>query len=79
MKKKILMFGFLIPLISFVSAHAGDSDGAFDGHGMMGGFCNWGMGFFGGFFMILVIIALVLLIVWLTRQIQAPNKRGKKR
>jgi len=43
-------------------------------YGMMG---NWGYGmnFFGWLFMLLVVIALVLFIVWLIKQIQEPNKR----
>jgi uncharacterized membrane protein len=64
----------------------------FGGFGMMG-IGNWGYGhmmsgFYGGFgtmwlfgwfFMILVIVALVLFIVWMVKQIQQPAGRGSKR
>lgn len=48
--------------------------------GMMGsgnviGNGMWGMGFFGWIFMVLVIVALVLLIIWLIKQIQKPRRR----
>ncbi len=61
-----LITGFLI---SFVSAHAGED---LSGHHDMMNWSSWGwgMGFFGGLFMILVTIALVLLIIWLIKQIQ---------
>ena len=42
----------------------GDMMGNFFGYGM------FGMGFFGWIFMLLVIVALILLIVWLIKQIQ---------
>jgi uncharacterized membrane protein len=50
------------------------------GYGMMGGFygnmmSGFGMGLFGWLFMFLIIIALVLFIVWLIKQIQEPNRR----
>jgi hypothetical protein len=41
------------------------------GMGMMSGFYGgFGMGFFGWLFMILVVVALGLLIIWLIKQIQ---------
>lgn len=46
--------------------------GGMGGYGMMGGF---GMGMFGWLFMGLIITALVLLIVWLIKQIQEPSKK----
>jgi uncharacterized membrane protein len=70
MKKIIFSFIALIFLISFVSAHTGDDD---FGHHMMGGVVGtgmWGMGIFGWIFMILIIVALILLIIWLIKQIQ---------
>ena len=70
-----LITGFLI---SFVSAHTGDDLSAH--HDMMG-WSSWGfgMGLFGWTFMILVVVALVLLIVWLAKQIQEPKrKHGRK-
>ena len=38
--------------------------------GMMSGTYSWGMGIFGWLFSSLILIALVLLIVWLIKQIQ---------
>ena len=74
MKKINLIFfvlTLLISLTSFASAHTGDDD---FGHHMMGnvvyGTGMWSMGIFGWLFMILIIIALVLLIMWLIKQIQ---------
>ena len=43
--------------------------------GMMYGFS--GMWIFGGLFMVLILVALVLLIVWLWNQIQNPRSRRK--
>lgn len=43
------------------------------GGNMMGnyfGYGTYGMGFFGGVFMLLILVALVLLIIWLIKQIQ---------
>ncbi len=47
------------------------------GYGMMG---NWGYGFgamwiFGFIFMALILVALVLFILWLVKQLQADKKR----
>jgi len=71
MNKKIFFGLVLMFLVSFVSAHVDDDD---FGHHMMGnvvyGTGMWGMGIFGWLFMILIIIALVLLIIWLIKQIQ---------
>jgi len=61
----------LLFFVSFASAHTGDDD---FGHHMMGnvvyGTGMWGMGIFGWLFMILIIVALVLLIIWFIKQIQ---------
>ncbi len=76
MKKINLILGILFVFllsISFVSAHAGE-----DHSGMMGGMYGVYSGteiFFGWLFGILVLVALVLLIVWLIKQIQSPLKR----
>lgn len=52
--------------------------GGYSGYGMMGSYWTGGFGF-GWIFMILiwilVIIALVLGIMWLVRQLQQPQKR----
>jgi len=65
---KRLIYSLLgILLIGFASADAGDLEGCFGG--MMG--TSWvNMGFFGWIFGILVFVALVLLIIWLIKQIQ---------
>ena len=67
MKKIILVMLVIASLISLVSADAGDSGCGF---GMMTEAYGLGMGIFGWLFGILVIVSLVLLIVWLTKQIQ---------
>jgi len=71
MKKAIILFsGVSSSLIRFVSAHTGESNGISDTHRMMGGFSNfWGMGFFGGLFLILIVVVLIFLIIWLAKQI----------
>jgi len=76
MRKIKLLFsiGILLVLTSFISAHTGEDD---FGHHMMGGVIGtgmWGMGIFGWIFGILVIVALVLLIIWLIKQIQKNGK-----
>ena len=43
--------------------------------GYYGGYGMFGMGFFGWIFMLLIITALVLLIIWLIRQLQNPKSR----
>jgi len=73
--KKIGIFmilGILLVLTSFVSAHTGNDE--FD---HCGGFCPmmsgqygvWGV-LFGWLFGILVIVALILFIIWIIKQIQ---------
>ncbi len=70
-KTKLLNILSILVLISFVSAHTGDDN---YGHHMMGNVIGmngmWGMGIFGWIFAILILVALVLLIVWLVKQIQ---------
>jgi len=62
----------LIGLTGFISADVGSGCGMMGG--MYGAYGGTGM-FFGWTFAILVLIALVLLIVWLIKQIQNPPKR----
>lgn len=62
----------LLALISFVTAHEGEE--GFRHHGMMNGFYGYGMGLFGLVFMILFFVALVMLIIWLFKQILNANK-----
>ena len=69
------ILGFVLVLTSFASAHTGDDDYAHhsmmgDMYGMMGGSYGYGGMFFGWLAGLLVIIVLVLLIVWLIKQIQ---------
>lgn len=72
---KILALFFALP---FISANIGDSSGCI-GYGMMSGT----YGYFGGIFMmtigLLFIVALVLLIVWLMKQIQDNGSTRKKK
>ena len=67
--KRLLLssLGIFLVLISFVSAHTGDDNSAH--HSMMGN-SGIGMMWFGWVFSILVAIVLVLLIIWLVKQIQ---------
>lgn len=64
-----LLFTALFPVIS---AHADDGDyGMMDGmYHMMSGSYGWGWGIFGWLIGFLIIVALVLLIIWLMKQIQ---------
>ena len=75
--KKIIAFLVSIISLSLVSAQQQYpyGNGCF---GMMSGSYGFGGGFiFGWIFMILVAIALVLLIIWLVKQLQHPVRRGK--
>ena len=55
-----------------------NSDGYTGMMGMMYGSYGWGMMFFGWAFILLVSVALVLLIIWLLKQInREKTKRGK--
>ena len=67
MKKQILGLAVLISLISLASAQVGDECGMW---GMMSGAYGMGAGLFGWLFSLLVLVVLVLLIVWLIKQIQ---------
>lgn len=64
----------LISLISIVSADAGDGFSCFSG-GMMSGAYGYGGMAFGWIFGLLIVVALVLLIIWLTKQIQKKNNK----
>jgi hypothetical protein len=66
-KKQILGMGLLMSLISLVSAYPQDGYGMW---GMMSGGYGTGGFLFGWLFSVLVLVALVLLIVWLIKQIQ---------
>jgi len=74
MKKKLLLiFAVSISLTNFISAHTGKGYDSYQN--MMGnyGILDW-------IFMILIIIALVLLIIWLTKRIiNLNNKKGTKK
>jgi len=76
MKNKInilVILSFALVFTGLVSADAGDE---FCGMGgMMSGVYGFGGMFFGWIFGILVLVALVLLIVWLIKQIQKPHRR----
>ena len=67
--KKGLVFSLIGLLLSTKVVRA-DSGG----FNMMGGYYG-GMWFFGFIIWILIIIALVLLIIWLVKQIQRPNRK----
>ena len=76
MKTKNLLVILFVSLISlsFVSAQQYNCPG----FGMMGGYGYSGVGIiFGWLFMILALVALVLFIVWLVKQIQKDNGRKK--
>jgi uncharacterized membrane protein len=79
MKNKIMSLSgiSLLSLIGPVLADMGDGDfkGCW-GSGMMGG---WGYGgmIFGWLFGVLTLVALVLLIVWLIKQIESSGKKRK--
>ncbi|PJE81101.1 hypothetical protein COU58_04280 [Candidatus Pacearchaeota archaeon CG10_big_fil_rev_8_21_14_0_10_32_42] len=66
MKNIFTALVLLINSISFLSADLLDRG---CGYGMMSGY-GWGMGIFGWLFGLLVLIALILLIFWLIKQIQ---------
>jgi len=69
-KGKILVsiLGVILVLTSFVSADVGD--GGCGMGSMMGGTYGYGGMFFGWAFSTLILVALILLIVWLIKQIQ---------
>ena len=66
-------------LLGLISAHGNEATDLYADHhrGMMYG--SYGTGFmaFGWLFSALVLVALVLLIVWLIKQIQTPSRRKR--
>lgn len=75
--KLIYLMFFLLLSFTLVSADPFDDYGCF-GAGMMGGYGYGFMWIFGAIFWILVIVALILLIIWLSKQIAKEDKRKKK-
>ncbi|MBT4165977.1 hypothetical protein HOE04_02990 [archaeon] len=75
-KTKLVLSLFILSLISLVSADVGDGDfGCFsDMGGMMGGSYGWSVMGFGWLISLLVVVALVLLIIWLIKQINSGGK-----
>ena len=69
-KLLVSFFGIVLVLTSFVAAHMGDYD-------MMGSFGS-GAFVFMWIFWILILVALVLFIAWLIKQIQEPPRRKRK-
>ena len=63
-------FFFLLALANPIMAHSGDD--SYGHHSMMGGYGGnmGGIWFFGWIFMLLIIIALVVFIVWMIKKIQ---------
>jgi uncharacterized membrane protein len=79
-KNKLSLFGLsVLSLVGLVLADGGDgvSGGCF-GPGMMGGTWGYGGMLFGWLFSALTLVALVLLIVWLIKQIENSGKKKKK-
>ena len=77
-----LAFAAMIILTGFVSANIGG--GAEEGRCMMSQMMDgvYGFGFmwmFGWVFMALVIVALVLLVIWLFKQIQKTGHKGGRK
>lgn len=72
----------LVSFTSFISAHTGDDLGSHHSgmDGMMSGAYGFGfMWIFGLIFMIAVFVVVVLLIVWLIKQIQKTDTRKRRR
>jgi uncharacterized membrane protein len=70
----IVVLAFLL----FVMPFGGGKFGGFCG--MMGNYysANYGYGMMGGFgwiFMLVFLVALILLIIWLVKQLQSPRRR----
>jgi len=67
-----LLIGILTAVAVFLVLGVSGFGGMMGGYGMMGNWCYGfgGMWVFGWLFMILVIIALLLFIVWLVKQLQ---------
>ena len=72
--KKLTWLTAVLILLGLTSVSADCGFGMMGGYGytgMMGGF----MWFFGFIFWILILIALVLLIMWLLKQVQEPKRK----
>ena len=72
-----LITGIVVAVAVFLLFGMFGFGGMMGGYGMMG---NWGYGFggmwiFGFLFMTLILVALVLFILWLIKQLQNDNKR----
>ena len=76
MKKQILGIGLLMSLVSLISADPQDaySCGTW---GMMSGGYGTGGFLLGWLFSILVLVALVLLIFWLIKQLNKSNEKSR--
>ena len=75
MKKINLILPVLLSLVTTILAHTGEDEGLHhQGCGMMGGMMTGIYGYggmlFGWLFGLLILVALILLIVWLIKQIQ---------
>ena len=75
-KLLIIVLGLVLVMTSFVAAHTGEDDYAHHSS-MMGGFYGDGMWIFGWIFMLLIVVALILFIAWLIKQIQEPRRRKR--
>ena len=77
MENNNLLIGIIIAVAVFLLLGMFGFGGMMGGYGMMG---NWnyglgGMWIFGFLFMTLILVALVLFILWLIKQLQNDNKR----
>ncbi|MEK6852315.1 MAG: hypothetical protein AABX59_00395 [Nanoarchaeota archaeon] len=73
-----IIAGIVALLVLFVVPWGGSWGGVC---GMMGNYGTWGMmGYgFGWIFMIVILIAAVLLIIWLVQQIQRPQEFRRRK
>ena len=80
MKMNKIFYGFILSifLISLSSAQVNNGFSCFGPYGMMNGYGGTGIWFFGALFWILVLVALVLLIAWLVKQLKEP-KHGRRK
>ena len=79
MKRLILALVSILSL-SLVSAQQNSGSYGCPGWGMMSGSYGYGPGFiFSWIFMVLVAVALVLLIIWLVRQLTQPMQKVRRR
>ena len=72
-----LLMGIVIAVAVFLLLGMFGFSGMMGGYGMMG---NWNYGFggrwiFGFLFMALILVALVLFILWLVKQLQSDNRK----